>query len=147
MRFIKRNFKVDNTGKTKAFFCKKKIIKIDNKLINNILKHSKTEKNNFRLCLHAKITDKVHNMLIFLYKKNNVTDSHKHLKKEEIYQIVKGKIKVTLFLKKKVIFFLSKQTPIIRVPKNTFHLVESISDVSIFHEIRSGPFKKNDSIF
>jgi cupin fold WbuC family metalloprotein len=145
MRFIKKNFNIDNTGKTKAFFCKKEIIKIDDKLINNILKYSKIEKNNFRLCLHTKKTDKLHNMLIFLHKRNNVTVPHKHLKKEEVYQIVKGKIKVTLFFKKKIIFILSKQNPIIRVPKNTFHLVESMSDTSIFHELRSGPFKKNDS--
>lgn len=147
MRFIKKNFNIDNSGKTTALFFKKRFFKIDNKLVNRLLEYSKIETNNFRLCLHKKKTDKIHNMIIFLHKKNNVTKPHKHLEREEIYQIVKGKIKITFFLKKKIYFILNKKTPIIRVPKNVFHLVESISNISIFHEIRSGPFKKNDSLF
>ena len=41
---------------------------------------------------------------------------------------------------------LNNHNKLIRIPKNTFHLVKSLTNISIFHEIRLGPFKKNDSI-
>lgn len=54
MRFIKKNFNIDNSGKTTALFFKKRFFKVDNKLVNRLLEYSKIERNNFRLCLHKK---------------------------------------------------------------------------------------------
>lgn len=148
MQFLENNFRQDRFGKTKAFFFKKKIIRINSKLLNSFINYSKKEKKNIRLCLHRSKSDKLHNMLVLLFKKNNMSSPHKHIYKDEVYQIIKGIIKVTVYLKrKKATFLLDKKNPIIKIPKNVFHLVNSESGISIFHETRIGPFKKNDSIF
>ena len=85
-------------------------------------------------------------MINIMYKKNK-QNIHKHNFKDEIYHSIYGKTLVTIFEKKKnKKFILNIKNPILRVMKNTYHLVESISNFSIIHEIRVGPFKKNDSI-
>ena len=60
------------------------------------------------------------------------------------YSYLLGSVPFGLILTK---IFLNKETIILRVPKNVFHKVKSISRYSVFHEIRKGPFNKNDSIF
>ena len=81
-----------------------------------------------------------------MFNKNNEIIPHKHIYKDEIYNILQGELEILLYGKivKKII--LNKKCPLLRVPKNTFHLVMAKSYLSIFHEIRNGPFLQNDSI-
>lgn len=143
-----KNFKKDISGNTTAFFFKDEIPIINKKLLSNFVSYSNIKKNNIRLCLHSSKRNNLHSMLVLLYKKNNIDVPHKHLKKSEVYQIILGKIKITLFLKKsKKYIILDKNNPIIKIPNNIFHLVQSISNISIFHETRTGPFEIDDTKF
>jgi hypothetical protein len=143
-----KNFKKDSSGNTTAFFFKDKIPIINKKLLSNFVSYSKIKKDNIRICLHSAKKDKLHSMLVLLHKRNNSDNPHKHLKKTEVYQILLGKIKIILFLKKsKKYIILDKNKPIIKIPNNIFHLVQSISNISIFHETRVGPFEIGDTKF
>ena len=143
-----KNFKKDSSGNTTAFFFKEKIPIVNKKLLRKFIGYSKNRKRNIRLCLHSSKKEELHSMLILINKSNNTTIPHKHLKKSEVYQILLGKIKITLFFKKsKKYIILDKNKPIVKIPNNIFHLVQSISNISIFHETRVGPFEKSDSKF
>jgi len=145
MLFI-NNFKKDSTGKSDAYYLKKKI-SLDNKFLKKFIRFAKKNKKNIRICCHNNKKDKLHNMINLMFKKNNEDNPHKHLYKDEIYQIVYGEIEIILYDKKICKFKLNNKNKIIRIPKNTFHLVKSKSQISIFHEIRLGPFIKHDSIY
>jgi cupin fold WbuC family metalloprotein len=144
--FIKKNFKKDASGKSDAFFLKKNVF-LNKNFLKNFMKYASKKKKNIRICCHDSKKNKLHNMLNVMFKKNNELSPHKHLRKDEIYNIILGEIEITIFKKKRKKIILNKNNQLIRVPKNTFHLVKSITNFSIFHEIRLGPFIKNDSIY
>ena len=144
--FIKNNFKKDKSGKSDAYFLKKKI-KFNQIFFKKFLKFAKRDKKNIRICCHKNINSKLHNMINIMFKINNEAIPHKHIYKDEVYHILYGEIEVVIFNKKKEKIILNNKNKLIRIEKNTFHLVRSRTNVSIFHEIRQGPFLKNDSIF
>lgn len=142
-------YKIDKSGRTPAIFLKSKMLKIDNKSINFLKHYSKKLNNsNLRICMHKNKKDKLHNMIVLINKKDKHL-FHKHQKKEEIYQILEGKIQIEIIKKsiKKKIILDKKKNFVFRMKKNTFHRISPISKIAIFHEVRLGPLSKKDSIF
>ena len=150
--FNKTNFKIDHSGNSIAIFPKNKYFKVSSVLINHLIKFSKTNDNcNVRICLHKDKRDRIQNMIVLLNKKNKTKFLvHKHFLKDEIYQIIHGILKIDIYKNngvfKKIVLKKGKDF-IIRLKKNEFHKVYPKQQIAIFHEIRLGPFKKNDSIF
>ena len=151
MKSLKENkiFKLDKNGLSLAFFVKKKNFLITKKIIRDLEKFSKKNNNtDVRICMHLSKRSKMQNMINLIHKKNFTTEPHKHLHKEEIYHLIKGKMKIEYFIKKKKFTaILEKNFNIFRMSKNTYHNIIPLSKMIIFHEIREGPFKKTDSIF
>jgi cupin fold WbuC family metalloprotein len=149
LRNIIKKYKIDNTGKTDALYFKKNSLNIlDKKTLDDLIKLANKKKNNIRLCFHENKKSDLHSMVNIIFSKNNPEKYHKHIHKDEVYQHIKGSLEIAIIEKKKQKkIFLNKETIILRVPKNVFHKVKSISRYSVFHEIRKGPFNKNDSIF
>ncbi len=151
MKSLKENkiFKLDKNGLSLAFFIKKKNFLITKKIISDLEKFSKKNNNaDVRICMHLSKRSKMQNMINIIHKKNFTTRPHKHLRKEEIYHLIKGKMKIEYFIKKKKFTaILEKNFNIFRMSKNTYHNIIPLSKMIIFHEIREGPFKKTDSIF
>lgn len=137
-----RNFLLDLTGKTPAFFYKKKNISINNKLIQELIYFSKNnDRINCRICLHKNKREPIHIMLVLLNKINE-SPVHKH-NDDETYNFIKGKFSVNIFkkkIKKKSIKISKNHTKVFRVEKNTFHNVVPIDKVIIFTEIRKNPY-------
>ena len=146
MSFMKNYFKQDSSGRSDAFYQKKEI-NFDNKFFKKFINYAKIKKKNIRICCHQNKKSALHNMINLMFKKNNEQNPHKHLYKDEVYNILYGKLEIQIYAKKKKKIFLNSQNKLVRIPKNTFHLVKSLTNISIFHEIRLGPFKKNDSIY
>ena len=150
--FNKKRFILDYSGKSLAIFIKEDFIEINNSLIKNLKKLSLKNNNcNLRVCLHRNKKDKLHNMIVLLNKDSGINFStHKHKNKDEIYQIIEGSIKISVFKNKEVIkkIILSKKKNFItRINKNKYHKVQPLKKFAIFHEVREGPFLKGDSIF
>lgn len=149
MNFNNKQFRFDNKGRSIALFVKNKFFLVNKKIIKFLKYQSK--KNNFanvRICLHKNKKDKLHDMIVLINKKNKVL-IHKHVKKDEIYQILEGKIMIEIFQKNKVkkIILDKRNNIIFRMKMNTFHRISPISNCAIFHEIRLGPLNKKDTIF
>jgi cupin fold WbuC family metalloprotein len=144
-RINNKNFKFDKTGKSLAIFPKKKNFVVNFKLINELkLLSRKNNNQNVRICLHKNKKEKLHNMIIFLSKKN-LSPIHKHIFTDEIYQIIYGILKIKIFNKNKkllkVIEISNKKSPIFRMKKNILHQTIPASDHVIFHECRLSPYK------
>jgi cupin fold WbuC family metalloprotein len=142
-------YKIDYLGRTPAIFLKSKLLKIDNKTLNFLKNYSKKlDNSNLRICMHRNKKNKLHNMIVLINKKDKHF-LHKHLKKEEIYHILEGSIKIEIIKnnKKKEVILNKYKNFIFRMEKNTFHRISPLSNIAIFHEIRLGPLSKKDSIF
>lgn len=140
----------DKKAKTRAFFFKKENgVLFDKDLKKFMLENFYKNKNDLRICLHQKSIDKHHDMII-LQQKKNYYKPHKHLFKGETYHMIVGSMKCILFNNygkiKKIVTI--KKNEIFRVPKNTFHTMLPLTNFTIYHENKPGPFiKKGDSIF
>jgi len=150
--FSPSKFTIDKSGNSTAIYPKQKYFKIDNKVIKKLILFSKGNKNcNVRICLHKNSKQILQNMIVLLNKKNSTKPPiHKHLLKDEVYQVIYGILKIDIYKKKKIFkkMTLEKNNNlIIRLKKNEFHKVYPKNNIVIFHEIRPGPFNKNDSIY
>ncbi len=135
--FRKKDFKIDVSGKSPAIFLKSKI-KIDKKIINELIKLSKLNKNiNVRICMHKNRTSYIHNMVVLICKTQKFF-KHTHHKSDEIYQLLRGKMKVLETINKKIV----KKTNLVNsgeiyvVSKKVEHIVLPISRYTVFHEIK-----------
>lgn len=99
--FLRKKFIYDNSGRSPAFFIKDKNVKIDESFFKNLIKFSKINNNiNCRVCIHKTKKAEIHSMIVLINSKNKF-DIHKHSKTLEIYQLIKGSMKISLFKNKK----------------------------------------------
>lgn len=150
--YNKKLFKLDYSGNSLAIYPKKILISTGSKLINSLKKLSKNNDNcNLRVCFHKSKKDKLQNMMILLNSKSKQSSKiHKHKFKDEVYQIIDGKLKIVVFekkLKTKKIILQKGKNLIARIDKNIDHTTIPMTKIVIYHEIRQGPFSGNDSIF
>ena len=105
-----------------------------------------------RICSHLNNKDKIHEMLIF-HKKGAYVRPHRHLNKLESFHLISGEVRIVLFNNKgipiKVVemgeYSLGKIF-YYKLFKSCFHTVLIDRDV-LFHEVTSGPYIKNQTIF
>jgi len=141
--FSKKNFILDTSGRSPAFFLKNNNLKVDQNFYENLIKFSKINKNiNCRICIHKSKKAELHSMIVLINSKNNF-NVHRHSKTSEIYQLIKGSIQINLFknnLRSQTIK-LKKKGEIFTVLKNKLHIVVPLSKIAIFHETK---LKEND---
>ena len=141
--FLRKKFIYDNSGRSPAFFIKDKNVKIDESFFKNLIKFSKINNNiNCRVCIHKTKKAEIHSMIVLINSKNKF-DIHKHSKTLEIYQLIKGSMKINLFKNKKKIksVILKKKSEIFSVLKSQLHVVVPVSSIAIFHETKLNEHK------
>lgn len=142
----KKNFIFDFRGKSPAFFLKKKNLKINKKLIKDLIDYSKKNNNtNCRICLHKSKKDKIHNMIVLINKKNP-SKIHKHIGSDEIYNYISGSFYVLMYKSNKLfqkILISNKSNFIYKVNKGTMHNIQPLQNIIVFHEIKLSPYQNN----
>jgi cupin fold WbuC family metalloprotein len=111
------------------------------------------ERKRIRLCTHNDVDDEVHEMLI-VHSKDTYVRPHKHLNKIESFHIIEGLVDVVLFDEEghltEVINmggYDSGRAFYYRICEPLYHSLLIKSEVLVFHEVTSGPFKRTDTIF
>jgi len=150
MTKFESKYKLSTSGVSSAFFSIKHnetvtlddVIKLNSMLIDNIDVH--------RICIHTDSSDEFHNMII-AQKKGCEVIVHQHPTKAESYHIMEGVLKLNYFDDKgivaKRVVLSSEGNLISRVDPGTYHSIEPISDIVIYHESKIGPFiRKKDFI-
>ena len=130
---------------------KKNLVYLSNKIINKIKKKALSNKRKrARICLHKSVNDKTNEMIIALNKRSFIAPHIHPNQKSESYHIIQGEMDVYVFnskgkLQKKIQMgeFNSKKNFFYRMCKGYYHMPLAKSEWCIYHEIYSGPFKKN----
>lgn len=102
-----------------------------------------------RVCIHEDTDSTIHEMFIVL-KKGNYVRPHRHLNKSESFYMVEGSA---------IAFFFNKEGNIVekmelgefnagkqlgyRINSAIYHTVVPVSSYLVFHEVTSGPFRKD----
>jgi len=125
-------------------------------LSKNKLKFIKKNKNlvnlKSRVCSHTSNKDKIHEMFIF-HKKGAYVRPHRHINKLESFHLISGKATVIFFDNNgkptkiiKMGDYKSGKIFYYKILKSFFHTVLVEKNV-LFHEVTSGPFEKNKTIY
>ena len=130
------------------------IVQIDSLDIEELkLKAKKNSRKRIRVCIHKDIEENIHEMLI-VHEKSCYVRPHKHTGKTESFHIIEGNADVILFHEDGSIDQVIPMGEITtglkfyyRLPPFRFHTLLIHSDVLVFHEITSGPFRLEDTIF
>lgn len=106
-----------------------------------------------RLCTHRSPNDRLHEMFI-VHAQDCYVRPHKHIKKTESITILEGEVDVVLFNEDGKILQINQlgapETRKIfyqRLPQETYHMLIIRTELLVFHEITSGPFRRGNTIF
>lgn len=112
----------------------------------------KNERRRVRICAHREEGDRVHEMLIVMAKGQYVRP-HKHLANPESFHVIEGSVDIFNFDEAGAIVsriglgdYASGKEFFYRYDETYFHTVLVNSDFFIYHETKSGPFKREDTI-
>jgi len=137
-----------------VFFPDQDIVRVDRSEIETLQKQALTAKRRrSRLCTHRDVSDSLHEMLI-VHPENTYVRPHKHLGKPESFHIITGTLSVIIFDEDGNITeiipmgdYSSGQNFYYRIQDPLYHTVMITSEIAVFHESTTGPFKRSDTIF
>ena len=132
---------------------KKDLVFYNNNIVSKIKTLAKKTKNKrARVCIHKNLASKTNEMIIAL-KKGSYIRPHRHPFKVRIISCHRRKNGCICFSRKgkkvKVINmgdYKSKLNFYYRMNKSFFHLPVAVSNWCVYHEVYSGPFKKNQDV-
>ncbi len=111
------------------------------------------ERRRIRLCAHGSTEDPVHEMFVTLTKESYIRP-HKHLAKSESFHVIEGSMDLVVFDEEGEV---TGAIPLGAYPTGgefyhrfagpSFHTLLIRSNILVFHETTSGPFKKSDTLF
>ena len=114
-------------------------------------KHNQRKR--IRLCVHKKLSDDIHEMLI-VHEKNCYVQPHKHANKIESFHIIEGIVDIILFTEDGNINdiismgdYSTGRMFFYRLSASVYHTLLIKSDVLVFHETTNGPFRPEDTIW
>lgn len=89
--------------------------------------------------------------MIILHNKKVEVSVHKHLKSDEVLNVLSGAAKLLLYDDNGNISKTIKLSPsscfLLKIPKNVFHTIIIESDWFLFQETIMGPFKLENTIY
>lgn len=106
-----------------------------------------------RLCTHDDVADSLHEMFI-VHELGAYVRPHKHLGKVESFHVIEGAVDVVVFddqgnitKLEPVSDYSSGKAFYHRISDPSFHTLLIRSDVLVFHEVTTGPFRNEDTEF
>ena len=143
------NLKNDVDALSLSLFCHEPFTLINDKVINQLKETSLLKGNvNIRVCMHSDIDSNLHDMII-LMRSESYCRPHMHTNTDETVQIIEGKLLIVLFEENGNILRtgIIKDNEMTRIPVGTFHTLMSLTPYVIFHESKSGPFIRDETVF
>jgi cupin fold WbuC family metalloprotein len=146
-----KHFREDRGAKTKSYFFRNdRISKFANNVIYSLVKKSIKHNSNSRICLHKNTNSNLHQMIVCQMKSND-HPAKLHIRREKSYQVLVGKLRLTIYdekRQKKFIFDLSAKDMIpLRVPPGVFHHDRPLTKRCVHLETIGGSFiRKKDRI-
>lgn len=106
-----------------------------------------------RLCTHGTPEDPLHEMFI-VHHRGAYVRPHKHLDKRESFHLIEGSVDMVLFHDDGTIAkvipmgdYASGKHFYNRIASSCYHTLIIRSEVLVFHETTTGPFRREDMVF
>lgn len=106
-----------------------------------------------RLCAHHDVNDPLHEMII-VHESGCYVRPHKHLGKSESFHVIEGEVDVVIFDEDGAIAdvipmgsYSSGRAFFYRIASPAYHTLLIRSQVLVFHETTSGPFRREQTVF
>ena len=130
------------------------IVTVDAALLDELKQSAAANpRQRIRLCAHRSVDDRVHEMLI-VHTKDTYVRPHRHTGKSESFHVIDGVVDVVVFDDAGEIAdvipmgtFASGRTFFYRIADPLYHTLLIRSDVLVFHEATTGPFRREESNF
>ena len=130
------------------------IVTVDAKMIDELKREAaKNPRRRIRLCAHRGVDDRVHEMII-VHTKDTYVRPHRHTGKSESFHVIDGLVDVVVFGDGGEIAdvipmgsFSSGRTFFYRIADPLYHTLLIRSDVLVFHEATTGPFRREETGF
>ena len=137
-----------------VFFNKQEVMDVGEEWINILkMEAEQSDKHRARLCLHQDPKDLIQEMIIVLSQKATIRP-HRSPNKPETISVLEGKLKLFMFddegTIKKTLYMegTSNRYPsIIRMSSGPWYTYIPLTEFIVIHEVTSGPFRKDDTIF
>jgi cupin fold WbuC family metalloprotein len=137
-----------------VLYADERIVTVDAAGISEMrLAADKNDRRRIRLCAHRSVEDPLHEMLI-VHAKDTYVRPHKHLGKSESFHVIEGEADVVMFDDHgnvtdviQVGPFSSGRPFFYRIADPLFHTLLIRSDVLVFHETTTGPFRRSETVF
>lgn len=112
-----------------------------------------TARRRIRLCAHADAEEPLHEMLI-VHERGCYVRPHRHAGKAESMHVIDGEVDVVFFDEKGAVVgkvamgpYGSGERFYLRNSDSRFHTLLIRSELLVFHEVTTGPFRRADTIF
>lgn len=106
-----------------------------------------------RLCAHRTVDDRVHEMII-VHTKDTYVRPHRHTGKSESFHVIDGTVDVVVFDDRGDVAQVIPMGPagsgrafFYRIADPLYHTLLIRSDVLVFHEATTGPFRREETSF
>jgi cupin fold WbuC family metalloprotein len=144
---------VDRRGKSEALYCAGSSTAIDMKVVEALKERLRQARiNTGRICLHRDPSAPVHDMVI-IHRQGAHCPTHKHLAKEESYQMIEGRLRLDFFddtgrrTESITLGEPGSGLPfLVRVRADLWHATVPETEFAVYHESRPGPFDGGDSV-
>ena len=142
----------DKKGRSLSFTTKSDIPSLSLVTVNEMEELSRKRNNcDLRICLHKNMNERLHQMVI-LHHRGIYRRPQKHIRRDETYQMIKGKMALLIFGTKGEVInakILDKYDLFIcRIRRGLWHVTIPVTPYVIFHEVKSGRFNRRlDSIY
>ena len=131
-----------------------RIVTVDAKAIEELKREAlKNPRQRIRLCAHRGVDDRLHEMLI-VHTKDTYVRPHRHTGKSESFHVIDGLVDVVVFDEAGEITevipmgtFGSGRAFFYRIADPLYHTLLIRSDVIVFHEATTGPFRREETGF
>ena len=145
------NLRVENE---EVLYTQDAVTKVDKDDIDSLKSRAlRNERERARLCTHLSVDDAVHEMLI-VHTRGTYVPPHKHLNKSESFHIIEGRLDIVIFDDSGNVLeviemagYPSGDPFFWRINESFFHTVVPRSEVVVFHETTSGPFRRKDTVY
>jgi len=130
------------------------IVTVDAAFLDRLKRDAlKNPRKRIRLCAHRSVDDRVHEMII-VHTKDTYVRPHRHNGKSESFHVIDGLVDVVLFDDGGEVNGVipmgpsgSGKTFFYRIADPLYHTLLIRSDVIVFHEATTGPFRREETSF
>jgi cupin fold WbuC family metalloprotein len=130
------------------------IVTVDAGMIDQLKRDAlRNPRQRIRLCAHRGVDDPVHEMII-VHTKDAYVRPHRHTGKSESFHVIDGLVDAVFFDESGGITdvipmgpFSSGRTFFYRIADPLYHTLLIRSDVLVFHEATTGPFRREETSF